>query len=127
MYYNYMHKELKDSMYQVLLYCLLISLSFFLIFIQEHDITWMYTEFWQRSGVYWHSFFFFLMETILFLYSLANQHSPDQPFHMMCYRSSLQLPQFAANIVWINTKQHDICDVSLHFAPQVTFNSLSML
>ena len=43
------------------------------------------------------------MKTILFLYSLGNQHSADLPFHVTCYRCCLQLPQFAAHVVWTNS------------------------
>ena len=60
----------------------------------EHYVTWTNIEFWQWSGIYWHSLFnFFKMKTTLFLYNSGNQHSADLSFHVMCYRCCLQLSQ----------------------------------
>ena len=63
----------------------------------------MNIEFWQGSGIYWHSLFILLTVIILFLYSLGDQHSADLPFHTMYYWCCLQLPQLAAHVGSINS------------------------
>ena len=57
--------------------------------------------------------FLLLNVIILFLYSLGNQHSADLPFHVMCYRCCLQLPQFAAH-VWMNSVTSAMFHCILH-------------
>ena len=95
--------ELKDAiMYLVLLYC----------FLQNSVVGFFYTKMRRHLDEHcilaaiWHLLafsFYFSMEKILFLYSFGNQHSADLPFHMMPYWCCLQLPQFAAHVVWINS------------------------
>ena len=54
---HYMHRELKNVMYLVLLYNLSKILFFFFFSIRECDVTWMNNEFWQWSGTYCRSLF----------------------------------------------------------------------
>ena len=99
----YMHREPKDVMYLVLQYCL--SKNIFPLF-SLYMRTWRHLDKHWILAAIWHLLafsFYFLMETILFLYSSGNQHPADLPFHTMCYRCCLHLPQFDAHVVWIDS------------------------
>ena len=60
----------------------------YFLFFNYMDVTWRHLgEYWFLA-VIWHLLAFslyFLMKTILFLYSLGNQDSADLQFHVMCY------------------------------------------
>ena len=62
------------------------------------------------------------MKTILFLYSLDNQHSADLPFHITCYWCRLQLAKFAAGVAWTDS---NVFNVSLHFVPTTSHFKLA--
>ena len=114
------------------------------LFCSFNTWTWRHSyEHWILAAI-WHSLafsllffslslffcfvFLLLMKTILFLYSLGNQHSDDLPFHVMCYRRVSVL--FAVTSICCTCclcGQRDICHVSLHFVPQVAFSQLNLL
>ena len=98
-----MHKKLKDAMYSVSLYCLFAYTRKFNKYIHV-NMTSLGRTLHSSSDLHLLAFsFYFLTKTILFLYNLGNQHSADLSFHVMCYRCCLQLPQFAAHVVWMNS------------------------
>ena len=97
-------RELKDAMHSVLMYCLFAYT--WKLKNTYTNVTSLAQTLNSGSNLTFNDIFFlfhFLMQTILFLYSLGNQRSADLPFHMLCYQCCLQLPQFAAHVVRMNS------------------------